>query len=257
MADRLLCGDDMLHSPRPMMTDMDIFYMEKALSLAQDAARKDEVPVGAVIVRSDGFIAGTGQNTREAERSVLGHAEINAISAACKALGGYRLSDCTLYVTMEPCPMCAGACISAGVKRIVFGAYDSKNGAVSSVTRLCECGFTSSPEVSGGIMSEECSALLTDFFRNKRKNKQSVTFSDIVTDDQYMRCAAMLSCTAEDIRRKEQDGCCFRFIRKNGKAAGVIAVSGDHAEIFINKEYKAYLSESEVRRAFYGEGYSG
>lgn len=236
-----------------MMTDKDIFYMEKALTLARDAAENDEVPVGAVIVRSDGFIAGTGQNTREREKNALGHAEINAISAACKALGGYRLSDCTLYVTLEPCPMCAGACISAGVKRIVFGAYDSKNGAVSSVTRLCESGFTSSPEVCGGIMSEECSALLTDFFRNKRRNRQSVTFSDIVTDDQYSRCAAMLSCTADDIRRREQDGCLFKFIRKNGKAAGVIAVGSSSTEIHVNKEYKAYLSESEVRRAFYGE----
>lgn len=238
------------------MTDKDIFYMEKALDLAECAAENDEVPVGAVIVRSDGFIAGTGQNTREAEKSALGHAEINAISAACKALGGYRLSDCTLYVTLEPCPMCAGACISAGVKRIVFGAYDSKNGAVSSVTRLCQCGFTASPEVCGGILSDRCSALLTDFFRNKRKSKQSVTFSEIVTDDQYMRCAAMLSCTAEDIRHREREGCKFRFIRKNGKAAGVIAFSGNSAEIHINKEYKAYLSESEVRRAFYREEYS-
>lgn len=238
-----------------MMTDKDSFYMEKALTLARDAAQRDEVPVGAVIVRSDGFVAGTGQNTREAEKSALGHAEINAISSACKALGGYRLSDCTLYVTMEPCPMCAGACISAGVKRIVFGAYDSKNGAVSSVTRLCECGFTSSPEVTGGILSGECSALLTDFFRNKRRNKQSVTFSDIITDDQYMRCAAMLSCAADDIHRRERDGYLFKFIRKNGKAAGVIVICGEEHEIHINKEYKTYLSEDGVMRAFCGEGY--
>ncbi|MGN0695913.1 MAG: nucleoside deaminase [Oscillospiraceae bacterium] len=239
-----------------MMTDKDIFYMEKALTLARGAAENDEVPVGAVIVRSDGFVAGTGQNTREREKNALGHAEINAISEACKALGGYRLSDCTLYVTLEPCPMCAGACISAGIKRIVFGAYDSKNGAVSSVARLCENGFTSSPEVCGGILSEECSALLTDFFRSRRRNRQSVTFSDIVTEDQYSRCAAMLSCTVGDIRRREQEGCLFRFIRKNGKAAGVIAVGSSLSEIHINKEYKAYLSESEVRRAFYGEGCS-
>lgn len=238
------------------MTEKDIFYMEKALSLAREAAEQDEVPVGAVIVRSDGFIAGTGRNTRETDKNVLGHAEINAITAACKALGGYRLSDCTLYVTLEPCPMCAGACISAGVKRIVFGAYDSKNGAVSSVTRLCECGFTVSPEVSGGVLSEKCAAPLTDFFRRKRRNKPSITFSEIVTDDQYDRCAAMLSVTADNIRSREQEGSIFRFVRKNGKAAGVLVISENPAEIHINKEYKAYLSENDVLKAFYGEGYS-
>lgn len=238
------------------MTEKDTFYMEKALTLAREAAENDEVPVGAIIVRSDGFIAGTGRNTREADRNALGHAEMNAISSACRALGGHRLSDCTLYVTLEPCPMCAGACISAGVKRIVFGAYDSKNGAVSSVTRLCECGFTTSPEVSGGILSEECSAVITDFFRKKRRSKKSVTFSDIITDDQYKRCAAMLSSSSENIRSIVGEGGAVKFIRKNGKAAGAIVVINGSAEIHITKEYKAYLSENEVLNAFYGEGYS-
>ena len=145
----------------------DRFYMEKALSLAAEAAAEGEVPVGCVIVRN-GEIVAQGRNCRETEKSALGHAEIQAIDAACKALGGWRLWDCTLYVTLEPCCMCAGAIINARIPRVVFGAMDEKYGACGSVCDLFSMNFNHKPQVTAGVMEEESKALMEEFFRDLR-----------------------------------------------------------------------------------------
>ena len=145
----------------------DIFYMEKALALAKQAAQEGEVPVGCVIVRN-GQIVALGRNCRETQKSALGHAEIQAIDAACKALGGWRLWDCTLYVTLEPCSMCAGAIINARIPRVVFGARDEKYGACGSVCNLFSMNFNHKPQVTAGVLESESKALMEDFFRQLR-----------------------------------------------------------------------------------------
>lgn len=148
------------------MTSKD--FMLEALALAREAAQKGEVPVGAVVVKK-GEIIGRGFNTRETENSVLGHAEINAISDAAKTLGNWRLDGCDIYVTLEPCPMCAGAIINARLGRVFFGAYDNVMGSFDSVTDFSVLGYPNFPEVHGGILEEECRVLLTNFFENLRK----------------------------------------------------------------------------------------
>ena len=145
----------------------DIFYMDQALELARQAAAEGEVPVGCVIVRN-GEIVGRGRNRRETGRTALGHAEIQAISEACAALGGWRLWECTLYVTLEPCPMCAGAIINARIPRVVYGASDAKCGACGSVCDLFSMDFNHHPVVEKGIREEEAAKLLTEFFQNLR-----------------------------------------------------------------------------------------
>ena len=142
-------------------------FMDEALALAGEAAAEGEVPVGCVIVR-DGQIVGRGRNRRETERTALGHGEIEAISEACRNLGGWRLWDCTLYVTLEPCPMCAGAIINARIRRVVYGASDAKYGACGSVCNLFSMAFNHHPEVERGVREAECGALLQNFFRNLR-----------------------------------------------------------------------------------------
>ena len=145
----------------------DRFYMEEALKLAREAASEGEVPVGCVIVRGD-EIVGRGRNRRETDKSALAHAEIEAIGEACRNLGGWRLWECTLYVTLEPCPMCAGAILGARIPRVVYGASDSKFGAVRSVCSLFSMEFNHHPEVEAGILDEECADLMREFFRNLR-----------------------------------------------------------------------------------------
>ena len=145
----------------------DLFYMQQALSLAQQAGQAGEVPVGCVIVRK-GEIVGRGKNTREADKSALAHAEIQAIDDACRNLGGWRLWDCTLYVTLEPCPMCAGAIINARIPRVVFGATDEKYGACGSVCNLFAMDFNHRPEVTSGVLQEESQGLLREFFEHLR-----------------------------------------------------------------------------------------
>ncbi len=146
----------------------DIFYMQQALMLAQEAAEDGEVPVGCVIVQN-GEIVGRGRNTRERSKTALGHAEIQAIGDACQKLGGWRVWDCTLYVTLEPCPMCAGAIINARIPRVVFGARDEKYGACGSVCDLFSMDFNHRPEVTAGVLEVESKALLTDFFGKLRQ----------------------------------------------------------------------------------------
>ena len=147
-------------------------YMNMALELAREAAAEGEVPVGCVIIRGD-TVVGRGRNRREAERSALAHAEIEAINDACRNLGGWRLWDCTLYVTLEPCAMCAGAILNARIPLVVYGASDKKFGAVRSVCPLFDQNFNHHPQVEAGIMEEECAALMTDFFQNLRVELRS------------------------------------------------------------------------------------
>ena len=147
---------------------MDQKFMEQALVLAKEAGQAGEVPVGCVIVR-DGVVVGRGRNRREGSKTALGHAEIEAISDACRNLGGWRLWDCTLYVTLEPCPMCAGAIINARIPRVVFGASDDKCGACGSVCDLFAMEFNHHPQVVRGIMEEECGGLLQEFFKELRQ----------------------------------------------------------------------------------------
>ena len=147
-----------------------IDFMKYALSLAQQSADEGEVPVGAIVV-CDGKIVGEGRNRREVVKNALHHAEIEAIDNACKNLGGWRLWKCDLYVTLEPCPMCAGAIINSRIKNVYFGAKDEKNGAVVSAARLFDMNFTHKPLYEGGIMGEECAKILSDFFKNLRKKK--------------------------------------------------------------------------------------
>ena len=145
----------------------DLFYMDAALELAKQAAAEGEVPVGCVIVRN-GQIVGRGRNRRETQKTALGHAEIEAIGQACENLGGWRLWDCTLYVTLEPCPMCAGAIVNARIPRVIFGASDAKCGACGSVCDIFSMEFNHHPQVEKGIREEESSALLSTFFQNLR-----------------------------------------------------------------------------------------
>lgn len=145
--------------------------MRQALELAKQASDEGEVPVGAVVV-CEGKVVGTGRNRREKEKNALCHAEIEAIDNACKTLGGWRLHKCDLYVTLEPCPMCSGAVINSRIKRLVYGAADKKAGCARSVTNLFDMPFNHKPEIVSGVLEEECSSLLQDFFRELRKSKE-------------------------------------------------------------------------------------
>lgn len=142
-------------------------YMQMALDEANDAAREGEIPVGAVIVK-DGEVIASAHNNREATGDATGHAEMLAIRKACAALGGWHLEKCTLYVTLEPCPMCMGAIINSRVGKVVFGAKDAKAGACGSVIDLRNYPLNHKPEVIHGIMKEDCAEILTSFFKNKR-----------------------------------------------------------------------------------------
>ena len=148
----------------------DIFYMKEALKLAVEAAEAGEVPVGAVVV-CDGEIVGTGRNRREADKNALAHAEIEAINQACNTLGGWRLWKCDLYVTLEPCPMCAGAIINSRIKRVIYGADDAKAGSCASVVNLFDLPYNHKPEITKGVCEDECASILKDFFKNLRLKK--------------------------------------------------------------------------------------
>lgn len=147
-------------------------FMKAAINLAERARDLQEVPVGAVVVRNNQII-GEGYNKRETEKDPTAHAEVVAIREAAKKVGSWKLEDCDLYVTLEPCPMCAGAIINSRIKRVFFGAYDIKGGAASneSVTNLFGFPFNHKPEVYGGICEEECRKIISDFFKENRQNK--------------------------------------------------------------------------------------
>ena len=147
------------------------FYMWEALTLAREAAAVGEVPVGFVIVR-DGAIIGRGRNRREEKQAVNSHAELEAMAQANAAVGSWRLEGCELYVTLEPCPMCAGAILNARIARVYYGARDSAFGACGGVTNLFMEQFPNRPALVGGILAEECQAVLADFFNGLRQKRQ-------------------------------------------------------------------------------------
>ena len=148
------------------MTDR--FFMKEAIEEAKKAALAGEVPVGAVIVR-DGKIIARAHNMRETEKNALCHAEVIAINEACRALGGWRLFDCELYVTLEPCPMCAGAIVNSRIKRVVYGAKDAKAGAMGSVININSYPLNHKCETVSGVLADECAKLLSDFFLLRRR----------------------------------------------------------------------------------------
>lgn len=152
-------------------------YMQIALELARQAYKINEVPVGAIVVKkSTGKIIGKGYNRREIDKNPLAHAEIAAIKQAAETLGGWRLLDCDIYVTLEPCPMCCGAIINSRIERVIFGAFDSKSGSVESIINMFDLPFNHKPKIVSGIMQKECSEILSDFFtelRKRLKNKKS------------------------------------------------------------------------------------
>lgn len=147
-------------------------YMKYALGRARTAAKHGETPVGAVIVK-DGRVISGGRNRRENGKNALLHAELSAINAACKKLSGWRLHECDLYVTLEPCPMCAGAIINARIKNVYFGAYDKKAGSFGSVVNLSELPYNHKLNVVGGILEKECADILSEFFKELRSNKKT------------------------------------------------------------------------------------
>ena len=154
------------------MSKVERKYMLRAMELARAAGEKGEIPIGAVIVKSGEIIA-EGQNCRERKNDATSHAEIEAIRMAGEKLGDWRLEGCTLYVTLEPCPMCTGAIINSRISTVVFGAYDLRAGCMDSVIDLCNYPFESRPEIYGGIYEDECAEILSDFFKAVRNEKQN------------------------------------------------------------------------------------
>jgi len=143
--------------------------MSIALQLAQEAGADGEAPVGCVVVDTNGAIIGRGRNRREKTKSALSHAELEAIEDACNTLGDWRLSGCSLYVTLEPCPMCAGAVIMARIDKLFYGAKDEITGSCGSVINLFMEQYGQSTQVTGGILADKCSELLTEFFKKLRR----------------------------------------------------------------------------------------
>ena len=165
-----MCEKNIVEEKMPediIASDVDVAFMREAMALARIAEEIDEVPVGALIVR-DGKIISKAYNTRETSKCATHHAEILAIEEACRVLGGWRLPGCTLYVTMEPCAMCAGAIINARIPRVVYGAPDLRFGAFGSLINLAEVPLNHKPEILGGILGEENVEMLRSYFKKKR-----------------------------------------------------------------------------------------
>ena len=161
----------MYKSEVKLAQEKDVFFMQKALKQAQIAYKKDEVPIGCVIVKNDVVIA-KGYNQKIAKNNALMHAELIALKNAQKKLNDWHLNECTMYVTLEPCPMCAGACINTRLGRIVFGAPDSKAGCCGTLYNLPQDKrFNHRPQVEGGVLQKECGQILSNFFKGKRKEK--------------------------------------------------------------------------------------
>lgn len=153
-----------------MIMNSDEKFMRLALEQAHLAYQIGEVPVGAVVVKN-GQVVGTGYNRRETDKNAVAHAELLAIDDACKRLGGWRLWECELYVTLEPCPMCAGAIINSRIKRLIYGASDKKAGSVESVVRMFDLPYNHKPPYTAGVLEEECSQILKSFFKEMRSRK--------------------------------------------------------------------------------------
>jgi tRNA(adenine34) deaminase len=154
--------------PLDGMENMDIWAMKAALAEARTAAEEGEPPIGAVLVRN-GEILASARNHREAKNDVTSHAELEVLRLAGQRIDDWRLSDCTLYVTLEPCPMCMGAAVNARIERVVFGASDPKGGACGGLFNLLDYPLNHHPETVGGVCREECSQILTAYFKNKRE----------------------------------------------------------------------------------------
>lgn len=158
--------------------DQKIQFMSEAISQAEKALLLDEVPIGCVIVQNGRIIA-EAHNRREIDQQSIHHAEMIAISQACRLTGSWRLDDCDLYVTLEPCPMCAGAIIQSRIRNVYFGAYDPKGGSCGSVVNLFEISaYNHHPDYEGGILQTECAALLSNFFRKKRNEKKRLKIAE-------------------------------------------------------------------------------
>lgn len=242
------------------MTDNE--YMKRALELAEEAAAEGEVPVGAVIVRlSDGRIVGEGRNRREKSRSPLAHAELEAIESASRYLGGWRLSGCVMYVTLEPCPMCSGGIINSRIDRVIFGAYDKKAGSFGSVTDLSALPYNHRPVVTGGFMEDECAGTLKIFFRKMRDRKMDkIKLVKAETDDQLMRVSKLADgiwheyfpgiitteqvdymvekfCSFEAEKVNIKEGYEYYFIKRGGEDIGYTAIKPDGDRLFLSKLY--------------------
>lgn len=164
----MVTGEAFVPSPEPM---------RRALELAREAAQEGEVPVGAVVV-CEGKIISEGRNRREKDKNALCHAELEAIDGACRALGGWRLWKCQLYVTLEPCPMCAGAIINARIPQVIYGASDPKAGSCGSVVDLFALPYNHRPQVTAGFLEEEAAALLREFFQKLREKRKAAKHSE-------------------------------------------------------------------------------
>ena len=159
------------------------YFMKAAIGRAKTAAKYDEIPVGAVIVHKGKIISG-GRNRRETAKCALCHAEISAIESACKKLSGWRLFECDMYVTLEPCPMCAGAIINSRIKNLYIGAYDPKAGSFGSVINFNDLPYNHKPELHYGVCEEECSQLLKSFFKTLRERKKQIKIEKQVNTDE-------------------------------------------------------------------------
>lgn len=252
----------------------DELYMLSALELAREAAAAGETPVGAVITDRNGNIVGRGANSREREKNAVRHAELAAVEEACRTLGGWRLSGCTLYVTLEPCPMCAGAVINSRIDRLVFGAYDPKAGSAGSVTDLFALGYNHKPEVRGGVLAEECGDVLKNFFTELRRQKKMkrIIFTEVKTPSQIERTAAMadeiwhewfprllspeqidymvekFQSAAAMTRQMSEEGYRYFILRKGETPVGYTAVKPDGDSLFLSKIY--------IKKEHRGSGYS-
>ena len=207
--------------------------MNEALALAREAARLGEVPVGAVVV-CGGRIVGRGFNKRENGKSALCHAELEAIDEACRTLGGWRLEHCELFVTLEPCPMCAGAAVSSRIKRVCYGADDKLSGSCRSVTELFSLPYPSVPELSAGILESECSKVLSDFFRGLRSADRDTVGTGIIIEP-----AGVLFSGGELLKGAEET---LRQLSKRGR----LYILSSHAE----EELKKALSAHGIDRYF-------
>jgi tRNA(adenine34) deaminase len=236
-------------------------YMRVALELAKAAGKAGDVPVGAVVVDRDGEIVGRGQNTRETDKNPLGHAEINAIADAAKHLGGWRLVGCDIYVTLEPCPMCAGAIINARINKAFIGALDPKNGAVISKTKLFEGGYTHRPQAVFGISADECQCIIAEIFNTIRERKYMINFIEVTAPGQIKRVAAMAkeiwgdffpaiigkATTDYMVERFQSEAAItnqigneqytYYILQKNGNDLGFIGIKPDGERLFLSKAY--------------------
>lgn len=249
--------------------------MREALGLAEEAAAEGEAPVGAVVVRNDGLIAGRGRNRREAGRNALYHAEILAVDEACRTLGGWRLAGCTLYVTLEPCMMCSGAIIGSRIERVVFAAYDKPGQGNGSLTELARHGYGSGLSVDGGVLEKESNRLLEKFFSDlRRKRKMSrINYVEVKTDAQICAAAALADeiwhewfpaiLSAEQIdymvekfqsaeamtKQIASEGYRYFFLLRDGVKVGYTAIRReDDGRLFLSKLY--------IKKEYRGNGYA-